>query len=135
MGSAHGILRCSVCASRFHWLSPASKVREVGIWFRYSARGGPRGYLSTLVPRPVYPITKLMFSFSPFAAVFVFSAISKLSPPKGNGILEPSRSLLAIILVVAAAFGSFEEYRLALGLIVATRDCSATQFHTYLPLI
>ena len=82
------------------------------------------GYLSTLVPPPVYPITKLMFSLSPFAAVLVFSAISRLSPPNGNRILKQSRTLVSIIFVLAAALGSFEEYRVAL-VNMATRGCSA----------
>jgi len=69
-------------------------------------------YLSTRVPLPVYPVTKLMFSFSPFAAVFVFNAISRPSSPNGNRILELSRTFISVMLVVAAALGSIEEYRL-----------------------
>jgi len=72
-------------------------------------------YLSTRVPLPVYPITKLMFSFSPFAAVFVFSAMSKLSSPNGNRILKLSRIFVSVVLVVAAALGSIEEYRLVVS--------------------
>jgi hypothetical protein len=69
-------------------------------------------YLSTRVPLPVYPITKLMFSFSPFAAAFVFSAISRLRSPNGNRILEVSKTFVSATFVVAAALGSIEEYRL-----------------------
>jgi hypothetical protein len=73
------------------------------------------GYLSTRVPLPAYPITKLMFSFSPFGAVFVFSAISRLSSPPGTRILSLSRTFISVALVVAAAFGSMEEYRLVVN--------------------
>jgi hypothetical protein len=68
-------------------------------------------YLSTRVPLPVYPITKLLFSFSPFAAVFVFSVISRLSSTNGNRILEQLRTFISVVLVVGAALGSIEEYR------------------------
>ena len=73
------------------------------------------GYLGTRVPLPVYPITKLMFSFSPFAAVFVFSAISRLSSQNGNRMLELSKTFISVVLVIAAALGSIEEYRLVAG--------------------
>jgi hypothetical protein len=66
-------------------------------------------YLSTQVPLPVYPLTKLMFSFSPFAGVFVFSAISRLSSPncKRSQFLE---IFVPAVLVLAAALGSIKEY-------------------------
>ena len=48
------------------------------------------GYLGTRVPLPVYPITKSMFSFSPFAAVFVFSATPDFPSQNGNRMLELS---------------------------------------------
>ncbi len=72
-------------------------------------------YLSTRIPLPVYPITKLMFSFSPFAAVLVFSAISRFSSPNDNRILKLSRTFVSVVLVGAAALGSIEEYRLAVN--------------------
>ena len=72
-------------------------------------------YLGTRVPLPVYPITKLMFSFSPFAAVFVFVAISRLLPPNGSRVLDLSKIFISVVLVVATAFGSIKEYRLAVG--------------------
>jgi hypothetical protein len=68
-------------------------------------------YLCTRVPLPIYPITKLIFSFSPIAAVFVFSVISRLWSP-GNRILEVPKTFVSVALVVAAALGSIKEYRL-----------------------
>jgi hypothetical protein len=69
-------------------------------------------YLSSQVPLPVYPITKLMFSFSPFAAVLAFSAISRLLSPNGNPGLGMSRVFIPVVLLVVAALGSIGEYRL-----------------------
>lgn len=64
------------------------------------------------VPPPVYPITKLMFSFSPFAVVFVFSAFARLRSLSGNRTLELPKAVMLVTLVAAAALGSINEYRL-----------------------
>jgi hypothetical protein len=72
---------------------------------------GIASYLATRVPLPAYPIAKLIFSFSPFVCVLVFSAISRLVWPKANQLSGLLRISLSVLLVAAAACGSIEEYR------------------------
>jgi hypothetical protein len=68
-------------------------------------------YLATRVPLPVYPIAKLIFSFSPFICVLACSAISRLALSKVNHFASSMRISILVLLVVVAAGGSIKEYR------------------------
>jgi len=67
-------------------------------------------FLATRVPLPAYPIAKLIFSFSAFACVLAFSAISKFALPKAHQLSKLLRTSLLILLVATAAWGSIKEY-------------------------
>jgi hypothetical protein len=72
---------------------------------------GIASYLATRVPLPAYPIAKLIFSFSPFVCVLLFSAISKFALPKANQLSSLLRTSFLVLLVATAACGSIKEYR------------------------
>jgi len=63
------------------------------------------------VPVPVYPIAKLIFSFSPFLCVLVANAIFRFGPAHGDLFFGEARILSMTLFLAVASFGSIKEYR------------------------
>jgi hypothetical protein len=68
--------------------------------------------LAIRVPLPVYPIAKLIFSFSPFLCILACYAVSPFGPANGNFLLGAARILLMALLLAVASLGSIKEYRI-----------------------
>jgi hypothetical protein len=68
-------------------------------------------YLATKTPLPVYPLTKLIFSFLPLISVLAFAAIARFVFPGAERLATISRAALLLFLVAVAARGSIQEYQ------------------------
>jgi hypothetical protein len=81
--------------------------------------------LAIRVPVPVYPIAKLIFSFSPFLCVLVSYAISRFGPANGDPLFGAARVLPMVLFLAVASFGSIKEYGAVAdntGLLASVRD-------------
>ena len=61
-------------------------------------------------PVPVYPIAKLIFSFSPFLCGLVSYAISQFGPAHGDLRFGAAKILSIVIFLAVASYGSIKEY-------------------------
>jgi hypothetical protein len=56
-------------------------------------------YLATRTPLPVYPLTKLIFSFLPLISVLAFAAIARFVLPRAERLAVTSRAALLLSLL------------------------------------
>jgi hypothetical protein len=68
-------------------------------------------YLATKAPLPVYPLTKLIFSFLPLISVLAFAAIAKFTLPRKERLTTLSRAALLLLMIAVTARGSIQEYQ------------------------
>jgi hypothetical protein len=68
-------------------------------------------YLTTKTPLPVYPLTKLIFSFLPLISVLAFAAIARFVLPGQVRWTTRFRAALLLFLVALAARGSMQAYQ------------------------
>jgi hypothetical protein len=68
-------------------------------------------YFATKTPLPVYPLTKLIFSFLPLISILAFAAIAKFTLPRTERLTTLCRAALLLLFVAVAARGSIQEYQ------------------------
>jgi len=68
-------------------------------------------YLTTRRPLPVYPLTKLIFSYLPLISALALAAIGKLAFPRMDRLTTACRATLLLFMIAVVARGSIQEYQ------------------------